>query len=434
VNGGYAAAVSTAPYFFLSYAHTPRLDASDSTDPDLWKELLFKDLCRHIVEVTSLRGANPGFMDKDLQPGEVWPESLIQALATCRVFVPLYSRRYFTSASCGREWFYFNRRTLNHVARVKGPVEAIIPAVWSPVDLGSLPDVAKSIQVDYFGIEPYAQHGFWGIMKLSRYRDAYEEAVFKLAERIKTVAERLPVGEGPTADYDYDYDSLESSFGGEEDRAMSGDQRLRITVAAPHRGALPEGRDSRCYGPGARDWNPYRPDSRRPIADHAAGLARGLGYRVDIGDLDQHEADLLSGDPPSGPQVLIIDPWALMLPRVQQLLKRIDALDAPWVQVVVPWSNREAVSPDAEARLRTALDVTLGRKLAEVRATSVIAGHGIPTLDDFSLVLPKLILAVVKQYLRHAQAYPPAGPAVERPPRLGGLVTDLSTPPERSDD
>jgi FxsC-like protein len=171
----------------------------------------------------------------------------------------------------------------------------------------------------------------------------------------------------------------------------------------------------------------------RPIVDHAAGLARGLGYRVDIGDLYQHEADLLDGGPPSGPQVLIIDPWALMLPRCQHLLKRIDALDAPWVQVVIPWSNREPESPEAEARLRAALDANLGRKLAEVRGTSTIAGHGIPTLDDFGMVLPKLILTVVKHYLRHAQAYPPAGPSVERP-RLGGFSTDLSTPPESPDD
>jgi FxsC-like protein len=429
VHSGLGAAVPTAPYFFLSYAHTPRLDASDSTDPDLWVEQLFKDLCRHIVQVTDVpRGANPGFMDKDLDPGEVWPESLVRAMATCGVFVPLYSRRYFTSADCGREWFYFNRRALNHAARVTGRVEAIIPAVWSPVDLGSLPDVARSIQVDYFGIEPYAQHGFWGIMKLSRYRDAYDEAVYRLAQRIVEVAERSPVREGQAAEYD----SLESAFGGEDDRAMPSDQRLRLTVAAPHRSTLPEGRDGRSYGPGARDWNPYQPDSVRPIVDHAAALARGLGYRVDIGDLDQHEADLLSGGPPLGPQVLIVDPWALMLPRCQHLLKRIDALDAPWVQVVVPWSNREPESPEAEARLRAALDATLGRKLAEVRGTSAIAGHGIPTLDDFSMVMPKLILTVVKHYLRNALAYPPAGPSVERP-RLGGFSTDLSTPPESPD-
>src|SRR5262249_6435216 len=96
-------------------------------------------------------------------------------------------------------------------------------------------------------------------------------------------------------------------------------------------------------------------------------------------------------------------------------------------------NHRDTESMDAGAKLRAALEATLRRKLGEVRGTSAIAGHGIPTLDDFSMVLPKLILTVAKQYLRHAQAYPPAGPAVERP-RLRGFVTDLSTPPESSDD
>ena len=56
-----------------------------------------------------------------------------------------------------------------------------------------------------------------------------------------------------------------------------------------------------------------------------------------------------------------------------------------------------------------------------------------PTLDEFSVVLPKLILTAVKQYLRRAQAYPPAGPVLERP-RLSEFVADPPTPLERSDD
>jgi FxsC-like protein len=420
---------ATPPYFFLSYAHTPRLNSGDPTDPDLWVADLFRDLCQHVMQITDLpKGANPGFMDRDLRPGDDWPMTLVQALATCRVFVPLYSPRYFTSAQCGKEWFYFTRRALNHATRVAGPVEAIIPAIWSPVGLHLLPEVARSIQLDYGGHDPYSQYGFWGIMKLSRYRNDYEEAVFKLADRIVTVAQRSPVREGLVADYD----SLESAFGGEEARTMPGDQRLRITIVAPQQSALPEGRDGDCYGPTARDWNPYAPDAVRPIADHAAALARGLGYRVDLGDLYQHEADLLSGGPPSGPQVLIIDPWATMLPRCQHLLQRLDALEAPWVQVVIPWNRRDGESPEAEGKLRVALDASMRRKITEVRSTSAIAVHGVPTLDEFSQELPKLILTAVKQYLKHARAFPPAGPPVERP-RLSGFLADPATPVERSD-
>src|SRR5262249_25904946 len=195
-------------------------------------------------------------------------------------------------------------------------------------------------------------------------------------------------GAGPTT---ADAPSWESVLGGERARPAAGDHGRRTTGAAPQRGGLPAGRDGRSYGPGARDWNPYQPDSVRPIVDHAAAVARRMGYQVEVGDLYQHEADLISLRPPAAPQVLIVDPWALMLPRLRILLERIDTVNAPWVQVVVPWSDWEAESLESEANLRAVLDATLRRKLAEVRRTSKIAGHGIPTLDGFSDVLPRLI-------------------------------------------
>jgi FxsC-like protein len=428
VHRGHVPAISVPPYFFLSYAHTPRHDSGDSGDPDVWVAKLFNDLSGHIMQLTDLpRGANPGFMERRLRSGDHWPSELVQALATCRVFVPLYSRRYFTSQHCGQEWYYFTRRALNHAARVTGPVETIIPAVWVPVDTLRLPAAARSIQVNY-GSEAYEVNGFYGLIKLSRFKDAYDEAVYSLAQQIVQAAERSLVQEGMVTEYD----SLESAFG-EEGRGMSGDQRLRITIVAPQRDGLPDGRlDASPYGQTARDWNPYNSDSvRRPIADHAAALARGLGYRVEVGDLYQHEAELVTSGPPSGPQILIIDPWALMLPRCQQLLQQLDALDTPWVQAVIPW-NRDGETVVAQDQLRVALDATIAHKLAEVRVTSWLAGHGVPTLDEFSVVLPRLILTAVKQYLRHAQAYPPAGPVIERP-RLSEFVADPPTPLEGSD-
>lgn len=381
------------------------------------------------MQMTDLpSGTNPGFMDRGPRYGDDWPTELTRALATCRVFVPLYSRRYFTSERCGKEWYYFTSRALNHAARVTGPVEAIIPAVWVPVDTRQLPAAARSIQLNYDS-DAYEAYGFYGIIKLSRYKDAYDEAVYALARRIVRVAERYPVKQGMAAEYD----SLESAFG-EENLGMSGDQWLRITIVAPQRDALPDGRvNARPYGKTACDWNPYTSGSvRRPIADHAAALARGLGYRVEVGDLFQHEADLLTSGPPSGPQILIIDPWALMLPRCQQLLQRLDELDTPWVQAVIPW-NRDGETLNAEGKLRVALDTSITRKLAEVRVTSSRAVHGVPALDEFSMVLPKLILTAVKHYLRHAQAYPPAGPVLERP-RLSEFVADPLIPRDRSND
>ncbi|MEU7735576.1 FxsC protein, partial [Streptomyces griseus] len=44
--------VGHRPYFFLSYAHTPGYGGG--TDPDMWVERLFQDLCGHVMAMTDL--------------------------------------------------------------------------------------------------------------------------------------------------------------------------------------------------------------------------------------------------------------------------------------------------------------------------------------------------------------------------------------------
>jgi FxsC-like protein len=194
------------------------------------------------------------------------------------------------------------------------------------------------------------------------------------------------------------------------------DKRVRITVVAPRLGELPgERSNSSFYGSSALDWKPYAPGSVRPIAQDAAGVARSLEYWADVGDLGQHEEDLLSGDPRSGPQILIVDPWALLVPPVQQLLRQFDLRRLPWVQVMIPWSASDEETRKAKEKLRVALDATLHNKLNEVKLTSAMAALGVPGPDDFDRVLRQLIGTVTQKYLGHAAAHPPRGEAVERP-------------------
>jgi hypothetical protein len=198
------------PYFYLSYAHGPRNDQT-GRDPDLWIAQLYDDLCDHIRMLADLPPGNKlGFMDRDLRQGQEWPQRLSHALATCRVFVPLYSRRYFKSEHCGKEWFAFSRRAQNTTTKKDGHVEAIIPALWIPVREDELPEAARSVRFDTGGLSPlYAEHGFYGIMKVSRWRDIYEEAVYLLARQIVEAAEISPA---EPANAVPDYESLESAF------------------------------------------------------------------------------------------------------------------------------------------------------------------------------------------------------------------------------
>ena len=127
-------------------------------------------------------------MDRENRLGAEWPPELTKALATCRVFVPLYSRRYFESDNCGKEWFAFARREVNHNARGRPAVNAIVPALWTSLGRATLPDVAQSIQYHHSDLgERYSTEGFYGIMKLQQYRADYQRAVHRLAERIVDV-------------------------------------------------------------------------------------------------------------------------------------------------------------------------------------------------------------------------------------------------------
>ena len=417
-------AAKEAPYFFLSYAHSQRNGSGNPPELDYWVKKLFGDLCNQINSLTNVpRGCTAGFMDRDLLPGHDWPEGLARSLATCRVFVPLYSRRYFDSEHCGKEWSAFARRLRGRDATAPA---AVIPAVWVPVEQEYVPDVARSVSCDYAGLQSYADHGFYRIIKLSVYRSDYEQAVDRLARRIVDVAERSFVAPGPVLNYS----ALDSAFGARP-RELPGGQSLRITVVAPRRDELPKGRGDHRYGAAALDWHPYKPESgsdkpesARVLADFVSDLVRSLGYRPDAGDLQKHGAELLGEQPPSAPTILIVDPWAAQLDKYLKQLMRLDAMDKPWVQVLVPWNRHDTETVQAEAKLRDALEAGLRRKLAEGRATSALAVRGVPTLEDLSQVLPIVISKAVRQYHRRAPAHPPTGDVTERP-RLSVSMTEF---------
>ena len=398
-------------YFFLSYAHNNSNGRDHPADPDIWVTKFFRDVCTRIRELERLPIEVPvGFMDRDLGLDHHWPKQLSRALASSRVFVPLYSRRYFESDHCGKEWYAFRQRVQRHLPRRPAKIEEIIPALWVPVDSSVIP-AAQDIDFDHrrFG-DFYAQQGIFRIMKLSRYRDAYTQAVDLLAGRIIKVFEESPLR--PERAMPPAYDSLPSAFG-TDIPPMPGDFPLRITVVALNKSGVPEGRSSASYGKTARDWNPYAPASPYTLADYLANLARALGYRPYVGDWLERRTDLLSSDV-SGPEVLIVDPWAAAQEDISQLLREFDALDKPWVQVVVPWGAHDAESAAAEVELRGALDFALHRKLADGRANSSLAVRGVPSLEELVSVVPTVIKTAADNYLKHARAFPPPGPVQER--------------------
>jgi FxsC-like protein len=86
------------------------------------------------------------------------------------------------------------------------------------------------------------------------------------------------------------------------------------------------------------------------------------------------------------------------------MLRRLDSMDKPWVQVVVVWNTKDAQMQAESPQLRSALEAALPRMLREGRATSALAVRGVPSLEDFGVVLPTVIAAAGRHYVRLASA------------------------------
>ncbi|MEU5147149.1 MULTISPECIES: TIR-like protein FxsC [Streptomyces] len=414
---------SVQPYFFLSYAHTPRFGAG-GPDPDMWVERLFRDLCSHVMALTDLpAGAEAGFMDREIRSGEGWSERLGAALATCRVFVPLFSPRYFASEMCGKEWYAFAQRAIHQGALSNQPAEAIVPALWVPVPPSQLPGPAERLQFNHntFG-ERYVTDGLYGLIKLRGYAEQYERAVYELAKRIVRVAETVRLE--PVRPLDYR--GVPSAFG--PTGGGSPARTLHVTVAAASRHDLPDGRSPEYYGDNALEWNPYHPVAQRPIAYVAEDLVKNLNYQTSIGSFDDEAGHYDSKQPPTRPEILIVDRWVVEDEHRRQRLAAFDQESRPWVNVVVPWNRYDHQSRAKETELARRLEETLPVKMGQGRAACRAAANGVANMETLGQILPQVVEAAAQQFLRHAQVYLPAGSTHTERPRLLGPM-GMSGPP-----
>ncbi|GIH77273.1 TIR-like protein FxsC [Planobispora longispora] len=398
----YPAGSSPGPYFFFSYAHVPPHDGPDSGDPNQWVEKLFRALCDYIMHHTGLPAGAAGYMDRGLRTGENWPRALSEQLSTCRVFVPLYSPRYFESEACGKEWASFVNRASDHIAAGGVMPEAIVPALWTPVRLEWMPQVARDIQFNHADLgRHYAEKGFYGIMKLKKYRDHYQNAVHELGRRIIEVAENTPM---PRADVP-NFTEARSVFAD-----ITPERPLTVTVVAPDHATLPPGRNPFYYGETPSQWDPYRTgDEPRPLAACVAEVARSRGFLPEVGSLDEH-AEMLAADDSHAPGVVLVDPWSTREEACKRVLRSVDRTGRPWVTVMVPWNRDDPETTEHQEPLMGHLRAALGNKLAEPEAKPYVS-----TFDDFRGMLPDVLRRAEQRYLNRAPAYPPEGDKIDRP-------------------
>ncbi|WP_441250734.1 TIR-like protein FxsC [Kitasatospora sp. McL0602] len=408
------------PYFFLSYAHTPRAGTRGAGDPNHWVRKLYEDLCEAILQLTDLpEGAPVGFMDQSMHQGERWAQRLAKELATCRVFVPLYAPRYFNSVACGQEWHAFTRRPVFQGSQNSELTTGIVPVLWVAADKVPLPEVASQLQFNHSSFGPdYAAEGLYALMKLSYFRTSYEIAVFRLARRIVDVAEGMVIPVGRPVDFQ----SEPSAF---EVRPSA--NPLRISVFSCHQAELPETRNPDFYGQRRTDWQPYRPHGGRPLADHAVRVAKQLGFHPSVHEFDEEVKEILADAEPAAPGLLLLDRWALRDDQRREIVKKFDRKNPPWVSVLEPWNTDDPDCTRNDGELGALSDGALRHKHREAKPSFQGDSTGLATMEDFEDALPKAAMRAKYAFVdrsRRAQG----GQTGSRRPDLRAAFDQPGTP------
>jgi FxsC-like protein len=375
-------------------------------------EKLYRDICAEVLERTTLPiNADVGFIDGHGIPlGGDWRDEVAEALATCRVFVPLYSPRYFTREECGMEWHAFAQRILDHRAREPNIPNPIVPALWTPVEQAEIPDAARRIQMNHADLgREYAREGFYTLIKNRLYQQEYVTAVQRLARHIIRAAETSPLRPCQVRDFGPPRNAFDMPG-----RKAPGDSRLTVVVAAPTVDQLPSGRNDKFYGQSSTDWNPFHPGSRQSIANYAAAVARLNSYEPKMMALDEGFDLFRSGDPSVGLGLLLVDAWACTDQQISDRLHAFDDLGVNWMGTMVPWNMDDSQTKDRSEELRDRLRILMPHRLGEGRPFAPV-NFTVPTLEQFRTRLPDILKGALFRYLNHVEAHPPSGIIPPRP-------------------
>lgn len=160
---------------------------------------------------------------------------------------------------------------------------------------------------------------------------------------------------------------------------------------------------------------------------------RSLNYQAVITSFDEEPGQREGKQPPSTPEILLVDRWALQDEDLRRRLAAFDRENRPWVTMVVPWCRDDHQSRAAEAELTEKLEQTMPVKMRQGRAFCRVAAKGVPSMEAFGQILPQVVEVAAQQYLRHATVYPPAGGRHSERTRLMGPMGSTQFIPDMHD-
>jgi FxsC-like protein len=362
------------PWFYLSYAH---LWDTRTTDP--WVEQFFRDLTQALGGLAAPAGPLPyGFLDV---PGENMAQRRhyrTRALANCRALIMLCSPDYFVDFECHGEWSAFRERN--------GADGAVVQVLWERMwtEGPEGVDLRMKDLVNRFG-----ENGLKSEIAVPGREGVYQSAVAAVAETVRDAAKRAdPRTAGPSDPHRSQWWRAEPWPGHPVERTLG------IHVLAHRRGdILPPGCNAAQYGEQPEDWQPYGQSG--PIAELAVKRASELNWKVtEVVDFEKtvRGTGTAAEDAFAGPQLLILDRWALTTDRLREALREYTRERRRHsMAVMVPWDAAARTTDEDAARLQMLTLDTLDRTLRRPKPDFEPLRRGIPDPAAFVRLLPKAI-------------------------------------------
>jgi FxsC-like protein len=318
--------------FFLSYSS---VDYRKGKKDDLCR--FFTDLEARITQLG--RGDGGFFAARTIETGADWKDELVSNLKSCHVIVPLYSPNYFKSPHCGREWkvFFdrFQENKRNPPPDVVKP-EIILPVLWTaelleiPKEVAEVQDKTTEYPMDY------QTSGLSYLMRSSR-KAGYDDFVHKFGLRL---AQMLTAQGDPKVRPIPEYDQIDPVFPPDAKRGLT---FVRYVFMA---GLQDEMRPHRPNWNGygiyldRKDWRPCFPEVDRKAGEIASSLAAAAGKAVEFIEPGDKLLDRLKyARDLENIVVIVVDPWSMTLPSLQNLATRIDVEPLPNSALLVMWNR-----------------------------------------------------------------------------------------------
>jgi FxsC-like protein len=414
-SGGYATSLRLAfwsavgKYFFLSYA---RLDRKEDPYDCIGK--FYKDLVREIREKTAEPLEEIAFFDeRTIEPGHHWPIDLSNGLATCRVFVSMYSPTYFTREHCGKEWQIFQSR-LASFERSKGSQHRpplILPVLLEAPSYIPIAQFAPEIQYAHEDFpESYKNEGLRYLVRLGPRRD-YRRFVTQFSQKVIRAAREyelepmipLPdIGTVRSAFHSGKTGAATASAG--RSAPPTGPRYAQFFFVAARSSELASiRRDLAGYGlEGGADWKPFLPPCDDDVAIIAQGVAHTERLIFETVPLSEDLIERLRAAKASmKPVVVIVDPWTIRLEEYSALMRRYDEYDSYNCAVLIPANAADEETSETYSDLNEVITRVFEAKVS--RGTSDLFAYPVASLESFKKKLSVALTRMKMDLIRHSR-------------------------------